>query len=186
MTKLSEFTRTPIATASLTSLASLLSPPAGTEPMQKFLRFRLDRTQSMLLAVEGIAAVQTLAIADILPVPQMNACILGMSNWRGDSLWLVDLAQQLGVQTRLNRMQKLTALSTIVVQINDNTLGLVIPEIYEIEEYNPKMLLNPPADLQTNPFFPFIRGYFKHDRSLVLDAAAVVQDPSLQLHHFNS
>jgi positive phototaxis protein PixI len=186
MAELSEFTQTLISTASLTSLASLLSPPAETEPMQKFLRFRLDQTQSMLLAVESIAAVQTIAIADILPVPQMNACILGMSNWRGESLWLVDLAQQLGVQTRLNRLQRLTTLSAIVVHLNGNALGLVIPEIYEIEEYNPKTLLEPSADLQTSSIFPFIKGYFKHDRSLVLDGLAVLQDPSLQMHYFNS
>ncbi|MCU0551438.1 MAG: chemotaxis protein CheW [Leptolyngbya sp. Prado105] len=192
MPELSEFTqlREPktmlLSTASLTSLASLLSPPAEAEPMQKFLRFRLDRTQSMLLAVENITAVQTVAILDILPVPQMNPCVLGMSNWRGESLWLVDLAQQLGFQSIANRMTRLATLSVIVVQIDDHALGLVVPEIYEIEEYNPETLLNPSAELHSDQTFAFTKGYFKRDRSIVLDAAAVIQDPSLQTSHFKS
>lgn len=192
MAELSEFARSRVletssfSAASLASLASLLSPPAEAEPMQKFLRFRLDQTQSMLLAVETITAVQTIAIADILPVPQMNACVLGMSNWRGESLWLVDLAQQLGLSAITAQSQRLTTLIAIVVQVNDRALGLVVPEIYEIEEHNPSWLLNPSADLYPQQTLPFIKGYFKHDRSIVLDASVVMQDPSLQMHHFNS
>lgn len=194
MPELSEFTQmrshvpeaASISAASLASLASLLSPPAEIEPTQKFLRFRLDQTQSMLLAVENIAAVQTMAIADILPVPQMNQCVLGMSNWRGESLWLVDLAQQLGFSAIVDQTQRLTTLIAIVVQVKDHSLGLVVPEIYEIEEYNPKWLLNPSADLYSQQTLPFIKGYFKHDRSVVLDASVVVRDSSLQVHSFNS
>jgi len=187
MPELSDFTPSSISSAaSLASLASLLSPPAEVEPMQKFLRFRLDRTQSMLLAVENIAAVQTVAIADILPVPQTNESVLGMSNWRGESLWLVDLAQQLGLSAVVSQTQRMTTLSAIVIQANSYSLGLVVPEIYEIEEHNPKWLLHPSADLYPQQILPFINGYFKHDRSIVLNASVVIQDPSLQTYHFSS
>lgn len=187
MPELSESTPSSImSSASLASLASLLSPPAEVEPIQKFLRFRVDRTQSMLLAVEDIAAVQTIAISDILPVPQMSACVLGMSNWRGEALWLVDLAQQLGLAPISDQTQRLTALIAIVIQVNGYALGLVVPEIYEIEEHNPKWLLSPFADLYPQRTLPFIKGHFKHDRSVVLNAAAVLQDPSLHMHPFNS
>lgn len=186
MAELSEFSRSSISAASLASLASLLSPPAEVEAMQKFLRFRLDQTQSMLLAVENIAAVHTTAIADILPVPQMNTCVLGMSNWRGEALWLIDLAQQLGLRAIVDQAQRLTTLIAIVVEVNNYFLGLVVPEIYEIEEHNPKWLLSASADLYPQQILPFISGYFKHDRSVVLDASVVIQDPALQMHRFGS
>ena len=178
MAKPSELTRS----VSLTSLESLLSPSTAIEPMQKFLRFRLDQTQSMLVAVEEIAAVQTVSISDILPVPQMSACVLGLSNWRGEALWLTDLSQQLGLSEIAQQVQHLNTLSAIVVQSSCKSLGLIVPEIYEIEEQNPETLLNPSPDLFSPQIARFIKGYFRHDRSVVLDAAAVIQDPFLQIH----
>ncbi|MER3435966.1 MAG: chemotaxis protein [Leptolyngbya sp. ERB_1_1] len=183
MAELSELTR---STASITSLESLLSSPAEIEPLQKFLRFRLDPTQSMLLAVEEIAAVQTILISDILPVPQMSACVLGMSNWRGESLWLVDLSQQLGFMSIVQQSQRPTNLSAIVVQSDRNALGLVVPGIDEIEEHNPDALRHPSPDLFPQSISLFIKGYFNRDRSVVLNISAVMQDPSLHIHNFNS
>jgi len=174
------------STASITSLESLLSPPTEIEPLQKFLRFRLDPTQSMLLAVEEIAAVQTIPISDILPVPQMSACVLGMSNWRGESLWLVDLSQQLGFMSIAQQAQRLTNLNAIVVQFDRKALGWVVPEIDEIEEYNPDTLQHPSPDLFSQSISAFIKGYFSHVRNVVLNVSAVMQDPSLHIHNFNS
>ncbi|MBW4444499.1 MAG: chemotaxis protein CheW [Plectolyngbya sp. WJT66-NPBG17] len=176
----------PLSTASITSLDSLLSPPAVTARSQKFLRFRLAPTQSMLLPVEEITAVQTISISDILPVPQMSACVMGMSNWREEALWLVDLAQQLGFSAIAQQAQQLTNLSAIVVQSSSKSLGLVVPEIGEIEEHYPDTLLNPSPDLFSSQTSSFIKGYFRHDRSVVLDTAAVMRDPALHTHHLNS
>lgn len=178
MAQLSEFARS----VSTTSLESLLSPPAAIEPMQKFLRFRLDLTQSMLIAVEEIAAVQTVALFDILPVPQMSASVLGLSNWRGEALWLIDLSQQLGLSAIAQQIQPSSTLIAIIVQSGHKSLGLIVPEIYEIEEQNPDTLLQPSPDLFSPQIAPFIKGYFRHDRGIVLNAAAVLRDPSLQIH----
>lgn len=186
MVDLAEFSTPPLSTASITSLESLLNPPGAIEPLQKFLRFQLDPTQSMLLPVEEIAAVQTIPISDILPVPQMSACILGMSNWRGEALWLVDLSQQLGFKAIAQQVDRVTILSAIVIQSGRKSLGLIVPEIDEIQEYNPDTLLKPSPDLFPQPISSFIKGYFKHDRSVVLSAAAIFQDPALHIHPLNS
>ncbi|GAP94538.1 chemotaxis protein CheW [Leptolyngbya sp. NIES-2104] len=181
-----EFSTSPLSTASITSLESLLNPPAAIEPLQKFLRFQIDSTQSMLLPVEEIAAVQTLHILDILPVPQMSACILGMSNWRGEALWLVDLSQQLGFKAIAQQADRVTTLSAIVIQSGRKSLGLIVREIDEIEEYNLDNLVIPSPDLFPQSISPFIKGYFTHDRSVVLSGAAILQDPALHVHHLNS
>lgn len=186
MIDLAEFSTSPLSTASITSLDSLLNPPAAIEPLQKFLRFRLAPTQSILLPVEEIAAVQTLHISDILPVPQMSACVLGMSNWRGESLWLVDLSQQLGLKAIAQQADRVTTLSAIVIQSGRKSLGLVVRDIDEIEEQNPETLLKPSPDLFPQPISSFIKGYFKHDRSVVLSAPAILQDPALHIHHLKS
>jgi positive phototaxis protein PixI len=136
----------------------------------------------MLIAVEEVASVQTIAMFDVLPVPQMSPCVLGLSNWRGEALWLVDLAQQLGLSAITPPPQRLHTLTAIVVQLGTKSLGLIVPEIYEIEEQNLATLLPPSPDLFSSQISSFLKGYFRHDRSVVLDAAAVIRDPALHLH----
>jgi positive phototaxis protein PixI len=176
----------PVSMASISSLESLLSEPPTIEPIEKFLRFRMSRDQSLLIAVEDILGVRTISVSEILPVPHMNACVLGIYNWRGEALWLVDLIQQMGVGTLPEQVQRFSSLMTIVVQHRKKSLGLVVPEVHEIEQHNPKELLLPSADLFPQNLLPFIKGYFVQDRSIVLDVSSVLNDSSLRIHHFNS
>lgn len=177
-------------TLSIASLASLLAAPVATAPTQKFLRFRLHLTQSLLIAVDSIVAVQPLTIDQILPVPQMNPAVLGIYNWRGEAIWLVDLAQQIGVGSLADQPSK--ALMAIVAQLGDQRLGMVVSQINEIEQHNPNTLLLPSPDLFPHRFLSFVKGYFPDDlidrdqRSAVLNVAAVFQDSALQIHRLNS
>lgn len=185
----SAWSRSPVIdaslTASITSLESLLNPPIEVKPLEKFLRFRLNQTHSMLLPLEDIIAAQTISILDLLPVPQMGASVLGLSNWRGEALWIVDLAHQLGFGEILDRPQPLTTLSAIVVQSQNKWLGLAVQEVDEIEEHDPETMLYSSPELFAQLSSVFIKGYFRHDHSVVLSAAAILQDPSLHLHTSN-
>ncbi|MBD1823176.1 chemotaxis protein CheW [Cyanobacteria bacterium FACHB-DQ100] len=165
--------------ASIASLESLLNPPVEIKPLEKFLRFHLNQSHSMLLPLEDIIAVQAISILDVLPVPQMSACVLGLSNWRGEALWLVDLLYQLGFDEILQPAQSLTILNAIVVQFQGKWLGLTVQAIGEIEEHDPEKLVHPSPDLFAQPLAAFIKGYFGHDHSIVLSTAAILQDPAL-------
>ncbi len=179
-------------TTSIASIASLLAAPAASLPTQKFLRFRLHSTQSLLIAVESIVAVQSLTIAEVLPVPQMNPAVMGLYNWRGEVIWLVDLAQQMGFSSLAEQQSR--AFMTIVVQLEAQRLGLVVPEVYDIEQHNPDALLLPSPNLFSRSCLSFIKGYFSHDsidksqpqRSIVLNVSAVSQDSALHIHNLNS
>lgn len=169
--------------ASIASLESLLNVPTGIEPLQKFLRFRCGDTE-LLVAVEDVIAVRTISVSDLLPVPQMPVAVLGLCNWRGEALWLVDLAQQLNLGSAIVPIYSLTTLIAIVVQSNNTTLALVVSEIDEIEQHNPTLLLHPLPNLFSPSLIPFVQGYFPQDCSIVLNVAAVIQDSALQIHPF--
>jgi positive phototaxis protein PixI len=82
-----------VSSVSIAGLESWVNSAATPKTMQRFLRVQMCPDRSCLVAVEEIVAVRTVAIAEIVPVPQMNACVLGFCRGEDQPLWLIDLAQ---------------------------------------------------------------------------------------------
>jgi positive phototaxis protein PixI len=177
----------------LSGLENLFEAAAIVEVGQKFLRFRLCPDQESLLPVEEVAAVLSIQTQDVLPVPHMPHCVLGIYNWRGEVLWLVDLARQLGLNALVEQNPRLTSCMAIVLQVNGQLIGLAVPEVYDIEQHDPNLLQPPLAELFSPKLLPFVKGYLtganqrptEGQRSTVLEVAAILQDPRLHLHELN-
>lgn len=170
---MSSFDLTP---ASLTQLTEEL--PDQERSRQKFLRFPLG-ADSGLLALEQLAEVFKVKVAEILPVPEMPSCVLGLSNWRGNMLWLVDLNHL--VEHPLP--QEAWELPTVMVfQSNGQALGLVVQSIDDIELHDIEALQ--PADVGLFPqgLMPFIQGYLPGVRGAVFDPEAIARYPKWQIH----
>lgn len=170
-----------LLTSSIASLESLLREPEPTKPQQKFLRFRLGKDHPALVAVEDVLAVLTIAIVDVLPVPQMSAYVLGICNWRNEAVWLVDASNQMGFEP-LSVHKGSKHLTVIVAQSRGKSLGLVVPELQDIESHDPEELVPASPELFSAQLLPFVKGYLSGDRSIVLNVTAILQDRNLQLH----
>jgi positive phototaxis protein PixI len=73
----------------------------------------------------------------IVPIPHLPLAVLGVYNWRGEVLWVVDLAVLLGA-SKPQFDRQLQSHPTIVVRALDlsgetKTIGLVVDEILDIE-----------------------------------------------------
>ena len=169
----------------LSSLDSLFVKSETSDEGQKFLRFQLCPDNAALLAVDEVTAVLTIEANDVLPVPHMPACVLGIYNWRGEVLWLTDLASQIGLVCSGETNQQLTSFTAIVIQIEGRFLGLAVPEVYDIEQHDPQHFHPPSPDLFSPYLSPFMKGYLTSDRSTVLDVAAILQDSQLHIHGLN-
>jgi positive phototaxis protein PixI len=172
--------------SSIASLESLLSKPAPLKITQKFLRVRVEQENTALLPIEEVVAVLTIAAGEVLPIPQMNASVLGVFNWRGEALWLVDLSHQIGFKSFIHQSKRISTLTVIVMQRGSQLLGLVVPEVRDIEEHYPDQLYPPSKELFSPRFLPFVKGYFLHDHSVVLDMSAVLHDSRLRIYEFNT
>lgn len=168
--------------SSIASLESLLVEPAPIEITQKFLRFRLEPDHVILLPVQDVLAVLTISLTEVLPIPHMNESVLGVLNWRGEALWLVDLSNQLGFNSLIRTTKRLSTLTIIVVQKKLQLLGLVVSEVQDIEEHSPEQMRLPSNELFASRLLPFVKGYFLHEHTIVLDTSAVLEDPHLQAH----
>lgn len=154
----------------------------GEETRQKFLGFSLGSEDKGLLALEQLAEVLSVAVADILPVPEMPGCVLGIYNWRGTMLWLIDLSHLLDYPPLLQLQRESESLMVIVIQMNGQAMGLVVQHVNDIELHAPANIQPATVDLFPPGLLPFIKGYLPSAHSTVLDPAAIARCPLWQVH----
>ena len=134
-----------------------------TPELQKFLRFKLGDADIGLLPVEGIWQAVQIELADILPVPQMPSCVMGVYNWRGDMLWLVDFQDLVGLKSLLSSESSRSnaiACMAIVIEINNRIMGLVVERVEDIEERDRLQMQPIAAGLFSADLQQFLQGYF--------------------------
>jgi positive phototaxis protein PixI len=157
---------------------TLFAEAAPVEVGQRFLRLQLCAESTALLAVDEIAAVVNVTVTDILPVPHMPSCVLGLYNWRGDMMWLVDLGQQVG----FSGLDHLSHFMAVIAEVNGMSLGLCVPQVHDIESHDPQLIHAPSSEMFSSRFLPFVKGYLTGDRTTVLDLSTLLQDPKLNIH----
>lgn len=174
----------------LFSQSSLLNSGTGivslTEEKQ-FLRFHLNPDAKVMLPIRQITEVLKIQFGQIVPIPQMPPWVMGVYNWRGDILWMLDLGHLIGLnswyQQEINRSNYTTiVLSPDKEKTKTNSpsninLGLVISRIEDIETCDIDAIQSPLSSMVTAQLMKFLRGYWLNsegDMILVLDGQAIV------------
>lgn len=164
------------------SLDPLILEPLPPETRQRLLRFPLGNQDTALLPLDQITEILRLSVADIVPVPKMPECILGICNWRGEMLWLVDLNQLVGRPPVSWQGLGGSSPIAIAVQVNHRSLGLVVQQFHEIELHELEQLQPATPGLFPPSLLPFVLGYLPGNNGTVLDVKAIAQCPLWQLH----
>ncbi|NES23316.1 MAG: purine-binding chemotaxis protein CheW [Symploca sp. SIO3E6] len=167
------------------SNSSILSPQSL--PNKEFLRFYLEPDTTTLLPLQQLTEVLTISIGEIVPIPHMSPWVMGVYNWRGDILWIVDLGHLVGLTPWYQQTSNVSVHKAIVLKASGNRsaannaktqmLGLVVNRIEDIELCNPDLIQSPPSSTVTPELVPFLRGYWlKPDSEMlvVLDGEAIM------------
>jgi len=155
------------------------SPPVG----EKFLRFQLGEEGIALLPLNIIKQVMQVSVAEILTVPQMPACVLGIYNWRGEMLWIVDIGKFMGFPNLSTG--GVENLMTIAIQVQEQYLGLVVQQINDIELHDVNQINMPSLGLFSPEILPYLQGYLigaNKEVLMVLNGDAIAQAPLWQLN----
>lgn len=162
--------------------SSLVSGRRGRE--EQFLRFYLEPDTKVMLPVAQMTEVLTIPLGQIIPIPHMPAWVMGVYNWRGEILWMVDLGQMVGLTPWHQQSLKSSTYKAFVVRSVDSTgvsksksLGLVISRIEDIEWCDPAEIQSPPASAVEPGLAPFLRGFWlKSDGEILvtLDGEAIM------------
>ena len=150
-----------------------------SQQVRKFLRFYLGNNnlavRSMaskdlaLLEAEIVTEVITISLKKILPVPQMPYCVLGIYSWRSEMLWIVDVENLLGYPPALSEAPtKDDTLLVMVVQVQGQSMGLVVSQIDNIIEQNIDDLKSSSSELFSEDIMPFLHGYFTDNRNNII------------------
>jgi positive phototaxis protein PixI len=154
--------------------------------MQKFLIFNVGEQDKAVIPLDNVTEVMQVALNEICGVPQMPNCVLGIYNWRGTMLWLVDLELMLGYEPRSQDFYGASKMMTIVVQNQGKNLGILVNKLMDIEGIEADKVKPPSPELFSSKVSPFLRGYFINDAEemiMNLDVASVVQAHMWSMHN---
>jgi positive phototaxis protein PixI len=129
----------------------------------KYLRFPIDNKTHAMLPVDQLTEVLSLSSGQVVPIPEMPAWVLGVYNWRGEILWIVDLGQLLGVQS-LHQHTVITPSYMVLVaqqqRANSSArLGLAVHRVDDLHWCEPSDIVSPPPAVVTAQLAPFLQGY---------------------------
>lgn len=163
--------------------ASAIIFPAGrSRPLlgNPYLQFQLAQGLYAALPTTNVQEVLNVPGQKLTALPHLPACILGLTHRNGRVIWVVDLAQILGVP-QFDVFQRQYEL--VLMQVDGITLALSVQQVdgiaWLIETQIQPMPNSTSPKLQT-----YSQGYVLYEQKplWVLNAAAIAQSPLLHEH----
>lgn len=155
------------------NLLDALNLEPAPDQRQRLLRFSLSEQDSVLLPLEQITEILQVNVVDILSIPELPDCILGICNWRGEMLWLIDFPQVTGHLSPFQQELRLTSLLVLVVQINQQFVGLSVTQVNDVELHDLQQLQPALPGLVSPGLLPLVWGLLPGCNDAVLNIKAI-------------
>lgn len=153
---------------------------------QKFLSFHLGAKNTAVIPLQHIIEVFPVSWEEICSVPQMPSCVLGIYNWRGEMLWLIDTEDMLGYSPLSQGANSLFRMMVMVLHNEGKYLGLLVRQLMDIESLDAKQIISQDSQLFSSEISSFLQGYFINaieETILSLDVTAIFQSPMWTIHN---
>jgi positive phototaxis protein PixI len=180
---------------------------------QQFLKFAIQPGLMAIVEIECVMELVNIPLDRVVPMPHLPPAVRGVYNWRGEILWIVDLAMLLGVSAgeRYRKIQPTIVLSSADrVEIGKSkqqlparaaatdlapqqTIGFIVDEIIEIELCQLDLSSGSLPEHLNPELAQSIRGVWESptgedflvlDESAILDRANVHADARSDLNYF--
>ncbi len=146
------------------------------EQQQQFLSFVLLPDTNLMLPLQEISAVLKITYGQIIPISEMPPWVMGVYNWRGAIIWMIDLGELVGLTPWYQQPIFSSNHQAILIhpshsstmRTSEEIIGLVVSDVKDIEWCNPHDLHSPPASAVTVELAPFLRGYWVKDNGEIL------------------
>ena len=168
-------------------MSSAINTDRKTQPGSQYLKFYLEPDTRIILPIRQITEVLKIAVGQIVPIPQMPPWVMGVYNWRGNILWMLDLGQLLGLNSWYQQSINTANYTAIVLSpdrvagrtkaLDNISLGLVVTRVEDIQWCNTDLIQSPPTSAVSPALAPFLQGYWLDRGSnmmLALDGKAII------------
>jgi positive phototaxis protein PixI len=176
---------------------------------QQFLRFLIQPGLMALIEVDRVLELLNIASDRVVPMPHLPPAVRGVYNWRGEILWIVDLAMLLGVagaQRCYRSLQPTLVLGSsnphpggqpigaATAELRpEKAIGLIVDEIVEIEWCQLNQIDDSQRDRLDPALSTWVRGIWESptgedfailDGQAILDRADFHADARSNLNYF--
>lgn len=136
------------------------------------------RETAGLLSLDRLVEVIKVRPNEILPIPKVPEYLLGIVNRRGEAVWILDLLYLMGA-THLSRREIVPPLCmAILIQAQDQVIGLLVEQVSSIETYNLQNLQPLSAQMMPSKLLSYLEGYFVDSRGstlVLLNVDAIIE-----------
>ncbi|MEL6228349.1 MAG: chemotaxis protein CheW [Cyanobacteria bacterium J06627_3] len=143
-----------------------------TSSLTQFLRFSLSADMTALLPVNQLVAVLKVEAAKITAMPHLPPWIMGIYNWRGEVLWIIDTANLLEVSSQQQQPTLSTHYDVLLLEKRSVEtaeryyLGLWVKQVESIELLSLDDIQSPAV--VSEALVPFLRGYWLNSTGEIL------------------
>jgi positive phototaxis protein PixI len=151
----------------------------------KLLSLHLPLQLLVAIATQQLTEILPITPLDITPVPESPDSVMGVYNWRGEVLWLVDLGFLMGQTPLFHQRHHQLGYSVIVIQFQCHALGLVVNDIGEIQTMPSTAITPPLVDATIATIAAMFQGCYQTDDGLtrwILDVDAIIDRIAQWVH----
>ncbi len=134
----------------------------SAQPTQSFLSFTVNEQVSGLLPSLQLVEVLSVMTESIVPIAGTATAVMGVCNWRGEVLWLVDVGALLQGKRLCDRNLLLPQYDVIIAKSSEGPIGLVVEAIGQMCRIDPdEIRQSPPLIPALSTSLPYLQGYWQ-------------------------
>ncbi len=162
-------------TANVPALRSDRNEQGASADLMQLVTFKLVNE---VFGVPILDVREIIRMTNITPVPQAPGFVEGVINLRGQILPVVDLRKRFSLETRASDNDT----RTVVVEIGDSDIGLIVDSVSEVLRLPADSLAPPPGIVAGSIGGEYIRGIGYHQERMIilLDLKKVFSHEELQ------
>ncbi|MFM7424826.1 MAG: chemotaxis protein CheW [Elainella sp.] len=164
------------------SMSQLAHRMEGLPLEETYLKFRLESDVPAAINVRFVQEAFILPARQLTTMPNMPAALLGLTNRRNQVVWVIDLAQLLGLAVFDATVQQF---SLLLIQVGTIRIGLAVQQIEGMVRLSPEVIQAPIGQMSLS-LLPYLQGCTLQQQEghqeilLLLDAEAIIQAPLMK------
>lgn len=165
----------PSTTNQTNALALIPNKPQKTKNQgDTYLKFKLNQQTPALLAMSQAQEVILLPPNRLTSMPNMPPFVLGLMNRRSRVIWVINLAQMLGLNETLSTVQQY---NVVIIRNGSVSLGVVVQSVEGVIRLTQERIQSVQGQI-SSALVPYLRGCTCSETEilLVLDAAGIIRN----------